>query len=116
MTDHQPDIYSAAHHGLRVDSVTDVPELLGAAYGSDGLLLLETDLGPAFFRLGSGVAGELFQKLVNHRVPTALVVEDFSAYGERFSELASEHTRHGQVRFVHTEAEARAWLETVAGR
>ena len=108
-------IYSAAEHGLRVDALTDIPDLLGAVYSSDGLLLMESDLGLEFFRLGSGVAGELSQGLVNFRMPTALVIEDFSAHGQRFAELAHEHGRHGQVRFVHTEAEARAWLETVTG-
>lgn len=107
------DIYSAAAHGLRVEALTDIPELLGAVYSADGLLLQEDDLGPEFFRLGSGVAGELFQTLVNFRIPTALVIGDFSAHGERFAELAHEHARHPGVRFVHTEAEARAWLEGV---
>ena len=34
--------------------------MLGAAYSLDGLILHESELGPEFFRLGSGVAGELF--------------------------------------------------------
>ena len=109
----QSSIYSAAEYGLRVDALTDIPKLLGAVYTSDGLLLHESDLGPEFFRLGSGVAGQLFQGLVNFRMPTALVIEDFSAHGQRFAELAHEHARHPGVRFVHTEAEARAWLEGV---
>ncbi|WP_456829894.1 DUF4180 domain-containing protein [Deinococcus sp. UYEF24] len=97
--------------GLRVDEPADVSALIGAAYSLDGLIVTEADLGPEFFRLSSGVAGDLFQKLVNHRLPTALVLEDFSAYGERFAELASEHARHPHVRFVHSDEEARRWLE-----
>ncbi|WP_407570607.1 DUF4180 domain-containing protein [Deinococcus altitudinis] len=99
--------------GLRVDRAADVSALIGAAYGLDGLILTEADLGPEFFRLSSGVAGDLFQTLVNHRLPTALVLEDFSAHGERFAELASEHARHPHVRFVHGEHEARRWLESL---
>ncbi|GAA4003549.1 DUF4180 domain-containing protein [Deinococcus rubellus] len=96
--------------GLRVDTLADIPDLIGTAFSVDGLILTEADLGPEFFRLGSGVAGELFQKFVNYRIPVALVLEDFSAYGERFSELAYEHSRHPAVRFVTSEAAARAWL------
>ena len=101
---------SAAELGLRIDGLKDIQDILGAVYGLDGLILLEDDLGPEFFRLGSGVAGELFQKFVNFRLPVALVLRDFTAYGERFAELAHEHSRHPGVRFFHTEAEARRWL------
>ncbi len=111
---HDFNIKSAGELGLRVDNLADIPDLIGAAFSVDGLLLLEADLGPEFFRLGSGVAGELFQKLVNYRVPTALVLPDFAAYGERFAELAYEHSRHPSVRFVTTEAAAREWLNSQA--
>ena len=103
---------SAAALGLKIGSMADIPELIGAAYSLDGLIVTEADLGPELFRLSSGVAAELFQKLVNLRLPAALVLRDFSAYGERFAELASEHARHPYVRFVHSEDEARRWLET----
>ena len=111
---HDFNIKTAGELGLRVDSLAEIPELIGAAFSVDGLLLLETDLGPEFFRLGSGVAGELFQKLVNYRVPTALVLPDFAAHGERFAELAYEYSRHPSVRFVTTEAAAREWLNSQA--
>ncbi|WP_424952070.1 DUF4180 domain-containing protein [Deinococcus sp.] len=103
-------IRSAGALGLSIETVADVHALIGAAYGLDGLILHETDFGPEFFRLGSGLAGELFQKFVNYRLPVALVLPDFAAHGERFAELAWEHSRHPQVRFVHSEQEARAWL------
>ncbi|WP_161883448.1 DUF4180 domain-containing protein [Deinococcus alpinitundrae] len=115
MTD-QPNIKTAGELGLRVDSLADIPDLIGAAFSVDGLMLTEADLGSEFFRLRSGVAGELFQKLVNYRVPTALVLEDFSAYGERFAELASEHSRHPSVRFVTSEVAAREWLNSQAAQ
>jgi len=111
---HDFNIKTAGELGRRVDSLADIPDLIGAAFSVDGLLLLEADLGPDFFRLRSGVAGELFQKLVNYRVPTALVLPDFAAHGERFAELAYEHSRHPSVRFVTTEAAAREWLNSQA--
>ena len=107
-------IRSAASLGLRIDGLEGIQGLLGAAYSLDGLILHETDLGPEFFRLSSGVAGELFQTFVNFRLPVAVVIADFSAHGERFAELAYEHSRHGGVRFVHSDEEARRWLESNA--
>ncbi|GGQ93316.1 hypothetical protein GCM10008957_01640 [Deinococcus ruber] len=93
--------------------MSDIPDLIGAAFGLDGLILHESDLGPEFYRLSSGLAGELFQKFVNYRVPLCLVLPDFAAHGERFAQLAFEHSRHPGVRFVHTEEEARRWLLSV---
>ncbi len=106
-------IRSAASLGLQIDGLEDIQGLLGAAYHLDGLILHEAELGPEFFRLSSGVAGELFQTFVNFRLPVAVVIADFSAHGERFAELAYEHSRHRGVRFVHTEDEARSWLESL---
>ena len=106
-----PTLVIASEAGLTVRALTDIPELLGAVFGADGLLLTEGDLGPAVFDLRTGVAGELFQKLVNYRVRTALILRDPAAHGERFAELAYEHARHPTVRFFTEEGAARRWLE-----
>jgi len=96
--------------GVRAESVLDLPGLIGAVYGLDGLIVHATDVGPDFYRLESGLAGELFQRLVHLRLPTAFVLPDWNAHGERFAQLASEHARHPQVRFVHTDEDALLWL------
>ena len=108
-------IFSAAEHGLRVEARADIHDLLGAAYHADGLLLLEGDLGPEVFRLGSGLAGELFQTLTNHRLPTAVVIEAPAVHGDgdRFADLAREHAVHGLIRFFTAEDGAKAWLQGV---
>jgi hypothetical protein len=103
-------IIVASAAGISIRALSDIADLLAAVFGADGLILSEQDLGPAFFDLRSGLAGEVLQKLTNYRVKTALVLPDPSAYGQRFSELAYEHASHNLIRFVRTEAEARAWL------
>jgi hypothetical protein len=75
-----------------------------------GLLLDESQLGPDFFDLRTGLAGEVFQKFTNYRVRLALVVADPDAYCPRFAELAREHRAHNAVRIVGTEQLARQWL------
>ncbi|WP_216328618.1 DUF4180 domain-containing protein [Deinococcus aestuarii] len=114
--DEFPRIRTAGELGVSLRTLADVNEVLGAAFGADGLILTEADLSPEFFRLRSGLAGEAFQKFTNYRIRVALVLPDFGAHGERFAELAYEHRAHNAIRFVHTEEEARAWLQTSSRR
>ncbi|MDV6373833.1 DUF4180 domain-containing protein [Deinococcus arenicola] len=109
-----PTIRTAQELGLKLHDMTDINDLIGASFDLDGLILTEADLSPQFFQLHSGLAGEAFQKFTNYRVHVAVVLSDFTAYGERFAELAHEHAAHHLIRFVHSEAEARAWLERAA--
>lgn len=97
------------HFSLR--SAADIPDLIGAAYGHDAVLLTADDLAPEFLDLKTGLLGELFQKVTNYRLPLALVLPQAGAYGPRFSELALEHRRHPLIRFFDDEAAAQAWLE-----
>ena len=103
-------IVIASDAGIAVRSFSDIADALGSCLGATGLILTEGDLGPEFFDLRSGLAGELFQKFVNYRVPVAIVLSDSTAYGERFSELAYEHRTHNMIRFVCSTEEARTWL------
>ena len=103
-------IIIASDAGIAVRSFADVSETIGACLGVSGLILAESDLGPEFFDLRSGLAGELFQKFVNYRVQVAIVLPDPTAYGERFGELAYEHRTHKLIRFVCSADEAKAWL------
>ena len=107
-----PNLIVAADHDLRIAAMADVQTLLETAYGVDGVLLLEGDLGSAFFDLRSGIAGELFQKCTNYRLKLALVVPDPPAHGERFTELAREHARHKLIRFFALQSDALEWLQT----
>jgi dihydrofolate reductase len=104
-------IFDASEHGLIIQRTSQVGDVIGACFGADGLLLREGDVGPDFFRLESGLAGELLQKLVNYGIRTAFVCATPDVYGQRFAELAVEHASHPQVRFVRTAAEARQWLD-----
>jgi Domain of unknown function (DUF4180) len=101
----------ASDHGISIDSRDDVSVAVGAALGR-GLILSESDLGPAFFDLRTGLAGELIQKLVNYRVRTAIIVATPKDHDDRFAELAHEHATHPTVRFVRSIDDAIEWLQT----
>ena len=94
----------------RIDSTGDIATALTAGMQRGGLLLDESQLGPAFFDLATGLAGEVFQKFTNYRVRLAIVVADAKAHGARFSELAWEHRTHDAVRILASEQSARQWL------
>lgn len=103
-------IVIAAEAGIAIRSMRDIADAIGACFGADALLLTEAELGPAFFDLKSGLAGELLQKFVNYRMRVAIVVPDPAVHSTRFRELAYEHQSHPLIRFVRSQDEADAWL------
>jgi hypothetical protein len=103
-------ILIASDSGISIRSFQDIPDVIAACFGADGLILTEDDLAQEFFDLRSGLAGELFQKFINYKLRLAIVLPDFEAYGERISELAYEHKSHNMIRFVRSKGEAETWL------
>ena len=106
----RPGFLIASDCGISIRSSNDVGEAVGAALGR-GLILSEHDLGPDFFDLRTGLAGELIQKLVNYRVRAAIIVVTPEAHGPRFGELAHEHTTHPTLRFVRSIDDAMRWMQ-----
>jgi len=103
-------VIRATEAELVVHSIADINDVIGACFGADGVLLTEAELGPDFFNLRTGLAGELFQKFVQYHCRAAVVIPNPDQYGERFAELAYEHTSHPNVRFVRTAEDGLAWL------
>jgi|SRR5882672_5785926 len=95
---------------IRIDSSADIAKALAASVERGGLVLDEADLAPAFFDLQTGLAGQVLQKFVTYRTRLAIIVQDRSAYGSRFSELMYDHRVHAAVRFFDSAQQARQWL------
>ncbi|NKB34575.1 MAG: DUF4180 domain-containing protein [Pseudomonadales bacterium] len=89
----------------------NVMKLLSSSFEQEGMLISEHDLGPAFFDLSTGLAGEIFQKFANYNQKLAIVVADLSNYSQRIQELALEHSNHSHIRFVSSEEAGREWLK-----
>ena len=104
-------IIIASDRGLLIRCRDDISDAVGASLGRR-LILSEGDLGPDFFELRTGLAGELIQKFVNYRVRVAVIVPIPDAHGERFAELAYEHATHPTVRFLRSVDEAMEWIHT----
>ena len=97
----------AADHGLRLDNLNDVMEVLSGDVRK--CVFTPEDVAPEFFDLRTQLAGEAFQKFINYRFPVAFVVPANHPYGERVTELAREHATHPVVRFFESVDEALAW-------
>jgi hypothetical protein len=106
----QRGVVIASDSGISIGSFNDISGVVGACLGAGGLILAADNLSPDFFNLSSGLAGELFQKLVNYNVRTAIILPDLDAHGERFKELAYEHSTHSLIRFFRSRDDANAWF------
>jgi len=78
------------------------PEIPGCSF----FIIREENLSPEFFRLPSGFAGEVLQKISNYRVRLA-VIGDFSKYtSKNLNDFFRESNRTGRVMFLSTLEEA----------
>jgi Domain of unknown function (DUF4180) len=105
-------ILVAADSNIRLETAQDIPDLIGACWGMDGVILQETDLASSFFDLRTGLLGELFQKCTNYDLRLAMVVLEPAIHGERFSELIHEHRSHKLIRFFTAMDAAKVWLSS----
>jgi Domain of unknown function (DUF4180) len=105
-------ILVAADSGIRLEAAQDIPALIGACWGMDGVILQEGDLDSSFFDLRTGLLGELFQKCTNYDLRLAMVLLAPAGHGERFNELVHEHRAHGLIRFFASVHEAKLWLSS----
>lgn len=95
--------------GPPIASEADILNVIGETYGTgaDLIVLPVERLSPEFFRLSTGIAGAILQKLTNYGFRVA-IVGDIAAHLERSAPLRDfvrESNRQGQTRFVATEAE-----------
>ncbi|MCA2212759.1 DUF4180 domain-containing protein [Jidongwangia harbinensis] len=89
--------------GPPVAGTQDALDLIGAAFSrADVVALPAGRLDERFFRLRSGLAGEIMQKFVNYRIRLA-IVGDISAYvadSTALRDLVTESNRGQQIWFV----------------
>lgn len=95
-----------------VKTEQDALELLSllGEYGAGRLMLHAGALSEDFFRLRTGVAGAVLQKLVNYSVKTAVLLPETAELGSRFKELISETKKGGPYRFFKDRDKAEKWL------
>ena len=68
--------------------------------GAESVVLYETNLGPEFFELQTGMAGEIMQQFANYRMKLAIIGEFEKVQSKSLSALIRECNRGDQVFFV----------------
>ncbi|MEI6387980.1 MAG: DUF4180 domain-containing protein [Spirochaetota bacterium] len=96
---------------LQVGTPHDALYVIGNA-GARIVILHVSQIHPDFFRLGTGLAGEILQKFANYRVRCA-IIGDFSSYrSPALQAFIRESNRTGQIVFVpDLEAAIKAFKE-----
>ena len=99
-----------APDGPRIRTAQDAMDLIATTFVPDGaetIVVPVERLDPDFFRLATGVAGEVVQKFVNYR-RRLVVLGDVSGHitrSDAFRDWVREVNRGHDVRFVATAAE-----------
>lgn len=100
--------------GVLITSGSSAMDLLATVrYESEcsAMILFQEQLDESFFRLSTGLAGEVLQKFVNYQMKLA-VVGDFSGYPSKpLQDFIRESNEGRQICFQPDEGAALAWLE-----
>jgi len=101
-------VAEATSDEFRIVTVQDAVDLLGDMYynNCNAIVLKEINLHPDFFRLHTGLAGDILQKVSNYQFKLA-VTGDFSKYKSKsLQDFIRECNRGNRVFFVETIEEA----------
>ena len=105
--------------GEPISTPDDASDLVGAAWSHQANLVVVPveRLDPEFFRLSTGIAGEIVQKLVNYRLRLAVVgdITDHLAESNALRDFVWESNRGDQIWFVDDEAALREKLAKRGG-
>jgi hypothetical protein len=87
-----------------ISEVNDVLELIYGigAYDCDRIIIRDRNLHDDFYRLRTGLAGDILQKFSNYRVRLA-IIGDFSKYGSKsLHDFIRESNRGRMIFFLDT--------------
>ncbi len=95
-----------------ISDATTMAELLMElifVHGIDRLVIDADQLSPDFFRLSTGLAGDITQKFSNHRAYLAIIGDPTAYTGKALQDYIRESNRSGQIVFAANLEEACAF-------
>jgi hypothetical protein len=105
--------------GETISTPDDAADLVGSAWSHQAELIAVPveRLDPKFFRLKTGIAGEITQKLVNYRLRLAIMgdISDQVAKSDALRDYVREANRADHVWFVESEVDLERRLADRAG-
>jgi len=98
-----------------ISSEKDALEIISACYEHNAhLIMIHSEaLTDDFFKLRTGVAGEILQKFVNYKFKVALVVGSEEKIKGKFKELLAETNKGNDYRTFNDAVEAEKWLMSI---
>ncbi|MBB3110052.1 DNA-binding PadR family transcriptional regulator [Paenibacillus phyllosphaerae] len=98
--------------GLQIRSEQDLLDIIAVCWehGVERVLLHADGLAEDFYKLRTGLAGAVLQKLINYRLKTAFVLPQELVIQGRASEMLTELNRGASIRAFAERAEAEQWL------
>jgi hypothetical protein len=98
----------------RLSSEREALDLVAACgeFGTDRLMLHADNLTEDFYRLSTGVAGEILLKFSTYRIRVAAVLTPELVNQGRFREMVLESNRGNQFRVFYDREAAEQWLIT----
>ena len=101
-------IAELSSESIVINNVQDALDLMADAdySGARSIIIKEENIIPEFFKLASGMAGEILQKFSNYNVRLA-IVGNFSNYkSKNFRDFIYESNKYGRILFLSTVEEA----------
>ncbi|OJU12412.1 MAG: hypothetical protein BGN88_04105 [Clostridiales bacterium 43-6] len=77
---------------------------------TERIIIQEQALSEDFFRLKTGVAGGILQKLTNYHIKTAFLISPEKVNTGKFKDMAAESSRSNQFRIFEDKETAKQWL------
>jgi hypothetical protein len=95
-----------------LQSEQDALDLIAACFENNTfLLMLNAEvLADDFFRLRTGLAGQVLQKFINYRVKVAVVLTKEQRIMGKFKEFLAEANKGNDFRVFSSSEEAEDWL------
>lgn len=97
---------------VQIRSTQDALDIVAACFENDAqLIMIHSEALPDdFFKLRTGLAGEILQKFVNYRFRVAIVVSNEEKIKGKFKELLAETNKGNDYRVFGSTTEAEKWL------
>jgi hypothetical protein len=77
---------------------------------NDKAMLTENCFDEGFYRLRTGIAGGILQKLLNYHIKTALIITDIKLVRGKFEDFILEANKGSNFRVFDNKEEAQQWL------
>ncbi len=108
-TQHYIELLSCTNAIINEQDALNLVALCGE-HETNLLMIHDSAISDDFYRLRTGVAGNILQKFINYHIKTAAVVANVKTNKGKFKEMASEANKGNHFRIFENKEAAEKWL------